>query len=141
MIDKPSNSAMAHSLVVAGLLALQTAHSLRLVTRFGLTGRTTTLAYFLLTNGFVLLFKMTAVNSSVCADLVSVAISYLLQSRFTFCVNGLAWSGRAVSPDIAGRARGFLVRNRLRRSDALALSDGRDRRLPHCTGHELLCHA
>ena len=85
MIDKPANSAGANSRAEAGL---QTSHSLQLVARFGLTGLTTTLAYFLLTNVFVLLFKMAAVSSSVCAYLVSVAISYLLQSRFTFRVNG-----------------------------------------------------
>jgi putative flippase GtrA len=85
MIDKPANSAGAHRRAEAGL---QTSHSLQLVARFGLTGLTTTLAYFLLTNVFVLLFRMAAVSSSVCAYLVSVAISYLLQSRFTFRVNG-----------------------------------------------------
>jgi putative flippase GtrA len=88
MIDKPPNNAGAHCGSAAGPLASQTSHSLQLAARFGLTGLTTTLAYFLLTNVFVLLFKMAAISSSACAYLVSVAISYLLQSRFTFRVNG-----------------------------------------------------
>jgi len=84
MIDRPSNSAGADNRIAGGLL---TSQPLQLVARFGLTGLTTTLAYFVLTNAFVLLLKMAAVSSSVCAYLASVAISYLLQSRFAFRVH------------------------------------------------------
>ncbi|MCK1403227.1 GtrA family protein [Bradyrhizobium sp. 4] len=71
-----------------GLFALVTSSSLRLSPRFGLTGATTALVYFVLTNAFVLSSVMTPVVSSVCAYVVSVAISYLMQSRFTFRVDG-----------------------------------------------------
>jgi len=72
----------------SGLFALATSSSMRLILRFGVSGVTTTLAYFVLTNVFVLSRMMTPVLSSVCAYVISVAISYLMQSRFTFRVNG-----------------------------------------------------
>src|SRR5205807_347052 len=69
------------------ILTLLMPPSLHLVVRFGLTGVTTTLVYFFLTNAFVLLLRMAPVAASVCAYLLSIGISYLLQSRFTFRVN------------------------------------------------------
>lgn len=72
----------------SGLFALATSASARLILRFGVSGVTTTLAYFVLTNAFVLSRMMTPVFSSVCAYVISVAISYLMQSRFTFRING-----------------------------------------------------
>ncbi|MBR0806190.1 GtrA family protein [Bradyrhizobium japonicum] len=72
----------------SGLFALVTSSSVHLILRFGLTGVTTTLVYFVLTNAFVLSSMMRPVVSSVCAYVISVAISYLMQSRFTFQVDG-----------------------------------------------------
>src|SRR4051812_10441089 len=79
---------MSSTGVLSGLFAQVTSSSVRLILRFGLTGVTTTLVYFVLTNAFVLSRMMTPVFSSVCAYVVSVAISYLMQSRFTFRVDG-----------------------------------------------------
>jgi putative flippase GtrA len=72
---------------LSAFLTLLSPSSLHLIARFGLTGITTTLVYFFLTNAFVLLLGMPPAVASVCAYLFSIGISYLLQSRFTFRVN------------------------------------------------------
>ena len=87
MTNPPANEARDRTDVMSVLLTLPTRSSLHLIVRFGLTGVTTTLVYFFLTNAFVLLLRMPPVVASVCAYLLSIGISYLLQSRFTFRVN------------------------------------------------------
>lgn len=88
----------------SGLFALMTSSSMRLIMRFGVSGVTTTLAYFVLTNAFVLSRMMTPVLSSVCAYVISVAISYLMQSCFTFRVAGHSFDqvARFVVMSLAG---------------------------------------
>lgn len=73
--------------IVTSLLMAILPPSLHRVVRFGLAGIVATLAYFLLTNALVLVARMPPVAASVCAYLLSLGISYLLQSRFTFRVN------------------------------------------------------
>lgn len=58
--------------------------SLHRLVRFGLSGATTTLFYFVLTNVLVFALHVPPVAASVCAYLLSIGVSYLLQSRFTF---------------------------------------------------------
>jgi putative flippase GtrA len=87
MTNPPANEARDRTDVVSVPLTLLTPSLLHLIVRFGLTGVTTTLVYFFLTNAFVLLLGIPPVVASVCAYLLSVGISYLLQSRFTFRVN------------------------------------------------------
>jgi putative flippase GtrA len=72
---------------VTSLLTVVLPPSLHRVVRFGLAGLVSTLAYFLLINALVLAAGMPPVAASVCAYLLSLGISYLLQSRFTFRVN------------------------------------------------------
>jgi putative flippase GtrA len=88
MMSKPLvNEARHRTKGLSGFLTLLAPSSLHLIARFGLTGVTTTLVYFFLTNGLVLLFGAPPAVASVCAYLLSTGISYLLQSRFTFRVN------------------------------------------------------
>ncbi|MCK1287609.1 GtrA family protein [Bradyrhizobium sp. 44] len=89
---------------MSGLFALVSSSSVRLILRFGLMGVTTTLVYFVLTSAFVLSRMMTPVFSSVCAYVISVAVSYLMQSRFTFRVDGhsLEHVARFVVMSLAG---------------------------------------
>jgi putative flippase GtrA len=87
MTSPLANEAKDRTEGLSAFLALLTPSSLHLIVRFGLTGVTTTLVYFFLTNAFVLLLGMPPAVASVCAYLVSIGISYLLQSRFTFRVN------------------------------------------------------
>jgi putative flippase GtrA len=82
-----ANEARGRMQGLSEILTVLTPPPLHLVVRFGLTGVTTTLVYFFLTNAFVLLFRMAPVAASACAYLLSIVISYLLQSRFTFRVN------------------------------------------------------
>ena len=93
------------------ILTLLMPPSLHLVVRFGLTGVTTTLVYFFLTNAFVLLLRMAPVAASVCAYLLSIGISYLLQSRFTFRVNSDSVDQvvRFVVTSLAGLAASWCV--------------------------------
>ena len=90
MMELPPSAAPNRTGTISGLLTLLTSSSLHLVVRFGVTGVTTTLVYFVLTNAFVLSSMMPPVLSSVCAYVISVAISYVMQSRFTFRVNGFS---------------------------------------------------
>jgi putative flippase GtrA len=69
------------------LLALVPQSMHRLI-RFGLSGVATTLFYFALTNVLVLALHVQPVTASVCAYILSIGVSYLLQSRFTFQVRG-----------------------------------------------------
>jgi len=87
MTNPLANEAKDRTDGLSVLLTLLTPTPLYLVVRFGLTGVTTTLVYFFLTNTFVLLLRMAPAAASVCAYLLSIGISYLLQSRFTFRVN------------------------------------------------------
>lgn len=87
---EPPPAAANRTGTISGLLALLTSSSLRLVARFGVTGVTTTLVYFFLTNAFVLFSMMSPVLSSVCAYVISVAISYVMQARFSFRVHGFS---------------------------------------------------
>ena len=87
MIELPPSAAPKRTGSISGLLTLLTSSSLHLVVRFGVTGMMTTLAYFVLTNAFVLWSTMPPVLSSVCAYGISLAISYVMQSQFTFRVN------------------------------------------------------
>lgn len=61
--------------------------SLHRVARFGISGAAATLVYFLLTNVLVIAAGLLPTVASVCAYLLSLGISYLLQSRFTFQAN------------------------------------------------------
>ena len=90
MMKRPSSAAPNRTGTISGLLTPLTSSSRHLVVRFGVTGVTTTLVYFVLTNAFVLSSMMPPALSSVCAYVISVAISYVMQSRFTFRVNGLS---------------------------------------------------
>ena len=54
MMELPPSAAPNRTGTIPGLLTLLTSSSLRLVVRFGVTGVTTTLVYFVLTNAFVL---------------------------------------------------------------------------------------
>src|SRR6201991_1208106 len=54
--------------------------------RFGLSGVATTLFYFVMTNVLVLVLQVPPVAASVGAYVLSIGVSYLLQSRFTFQV-------------------------------------------------------
>jgi putative flippase GtrA len=87
MTNPLANEARDRTDGLSALLNLLTPSPLHLVVRFGLTGLTTTHVYFFLTNAFVLLLGMPPAVASVCAYLLSIGISYLLQSRFTFRVN------------------------------------------------------
>ena len=60
---------------------------LQRVARFGLSGVVATLLYFLLTNLLVMMTGMPPPAASVCAYLLSLGVSYFLQSRFTFRIN------------------------------------------------------
>jgi putative flippase GtrA len=73
--------------VVTSLMMAVLPPSLHRIVRFGLAGAVATLAYFLITNVLVLLANMPPVTASVCAYLLSLGISYILQSRFTFKIN------------------------------------------------------
>jgi putative flippase GtrA len=87
MIELPASAAPKRTGSISGLLTLFTSSPRHLVVRFGVTGVTTTLAYFVLINAFVLWSTMPPVLSSVCAYVISLVISYVMQSRFTFRVN------------------------------------------------------
>ena len=86
MTNPPANEARDQMKGLSALTLL-TPSPLHLVVRFGVSGVTTTLVYFFLANAFVLLLGMAPVVASVSAYLLSIVISYLLQSRFTFRVN------------------------------------------------------
>lgn len=73
--------------MVTSLLDAMLPPSLHRVVRFGLSGLVSTLVYFVLTNALVLVASMMPTTASVCAYLLSLGVSYLLQSRFTFRVN------------------------------------------------------
>jgi putative flippase GtrA len=111
MTNPLANEAKDRTDGLSVLLALLTRSPLHLVVRFGLTGLTTTLVYFFLTNAFVLLLRMPPVVASVCAYLLSIGISYLLQSRFTFRVNGDSVDQvvRFVVASLAGLAASWCV--------------------------------
>jgi putative flippase GtrA len=69
---------------IDALLLALLPRSLHRLVRFGLSGIATTLFYFVLTNALVLALHVPPVAASVCAYVLSIALSYLLQSRFTF---------------------------------------------------------
>ncbi|MDI1264415.1 MAG: GtrA family protein [bacterium] len=95
----------------SGVLAMLTSSPLQLALRFGVSGVTTTLIYFFLTNALVLVFGISPVASSVSSYLVSVVISYLLQSRFAFRVkdDGFDQIVRFVVTSLAGLAVSWCV--------------------------------
>ena len=97
--------------IVTSLLTAVLPVSLHRVIRFGLAGLAATLVYFLLTNALVLAGGMPPVPASVVAYLLSLGVSYLLQSRFTFQVNAnsLNQVARFVITSMAGLALAWCV--------------------------------
>jgi putative flippase GtrA len=83
----PTKPAADRVEMVTWLLRAVLPPSLHRVVRFGLSGLAATLLYFLLTNMLVLGAGLRPAAASVCAYLLSLGVSYLLQSRFTFQVN------------------------------------------------------
>lgn len=73
--------------LIASLLGAVLPPSLHRVARFGMSGVAATLVYFLLINVLVMAAGLLPTTASVCAYLLSLGISYLLQSRFTFQAN------------------------------------------------------
>ncbi|MET4450289.1 GtrA family protein [Bradyrhizobium sp. RT3b] len=88
---------------MSGLVALIPT-SVGLALRFGLTGVTTTLLYFVITNAFVLFFAVQPIVSSIGSYVISVVISYFMQSRFTFglCDDSFDQVARFVLMSLAG---------------------------------------
>lgn len=86
MTARPNEPATDRADTVTSLLGAVLPPSLHRVVRFGLSGLVATLVYFLLTNVLVLAAGMPPTAASVCAYLMSLGVSYLLQSRFTFRV-------------------------------------------------------
>lgn len=84
MSVQPAEPARARVNMIDSLLRAVLPPSLHRVARFRLSGVVATLVYFLLTNLLVLAAGMPPTPASVCAYLLSLGVSYLLQSRFTF---------------------------------------------------------
>ena len=57
---------------------------LQKIVRFGISGIVSTIFYFILVNVFVLFFIVKPVQASLYSYLLSLILSYLMQSRFTF---------------------------------------------------------
>ncbi|MGV8834210.1 MAG: GtrA family protein [Devosia sp.] len=70
-----------------GLLGWMLSDRVLQVVRFGISGLSSTIVYFLLTIGLVQAAGMAPINASVAGYAVSLVFSYLLQSRFTFRVS------------------------------------------------------
>ncbi len=87
MSVQPPESSTDRADIVTSLLRAVLPPSLHRVARFGLSGLVATLVYFLLTNVLVLAAELPPTPASVCAYLLSLSVSYLLQSRFTFRAN------------------------------------------------------
>jgi putative flippase GtrA len=87
MSAQPTKPATDRVDMATSLLRAVLPPSLHRVARFGLSGAVATLVYFLLTNMLVLAAGMAPTAASVCAYLLSLGVSYLLQSRFTFRTN------------------------------------------------------
>lgn len=87
MSVRPNEPTTDRADMVTSLLGAVLPPSLHRVVRFGLSGLVATLVYFLLTNVLVLVAGMPPTAASVCAYLLSLGVSYVLQSRFTFRVN------------------------------------------------------
>lgn len=73
-------------LKVEPLLAYANSEGAARLARFGLAGLMATFFYFVLVNGFVLIWALEAVTASVLAYLLAMLFSYAAQSRFTFRV-------------------------------------------------------
>jgi putative flippase GtrA len=84
---EPTEPVIEGTDIVTSLLTAVLPLSLHRVVRFGLAGLVSTLVYFMFINALVLAAGTPPVAASVCAYLLSLGISYLLQSRFTFRVN------------------------------------------------------
>jgi putative flippase GtrA len=84
----PNEPATDRADVITSLLYAVLPPSLHRIARFGLSGVVATLIYFMLTNLLVLVVGMPATAASVGAYLLSLGVSYLLQSRFTVRVKG-----------------------------------------------------
>lgn len=87
MSVQPLEPATARVKMIDSLLRAVLPPSLHRVARFGVSGAAATLVYFLLTNVLVIAAGLLPTVASVCAYLLSLGISYLLQSRFTFQAN------------------------------------------------------
>ena len=81
------------------------------IVRFGAAGLTATLCYFLLANAFASWVGMPPLSASVAAYLVSLVVSYLLQSRYTFGVkqDSVGQMGRFILTAVAGFALCWLI--------------------------------
>lgn len=79
--------------------------------RFAIAGMTATIAYFVITNGLVLVAGLDPVAASVIAYLLSLWLSYLLQSSFTFRATPKAGSqaARFALTGLAGLAISYVV--------------------------------
>jgi putative flippase GtrA len=87
MSVQPTKPAADRVDMVTSLLRAALPPSLHRVGRFGLSGLVATLIYLLLINVLVMAAGMAPTVASVCAYLLSLGMSYLLQSRFTFQVS------------------------------------------------------
>ncbi|MEH2511972.1 putative flippase GtrA [Nitrobacteraceae bacterium AZCC 1564] len=85
--------------------------SLHRLVRFGLSGIAATLFYIALTNVLVLALHVPPVTASVCAYILSIGVSYILQSRFTFQVGRDSFDqiAKFVVTSIAGLAVSWCV--------------------------------
>lgn len=81
------------------------------IVRFGAAGLVATLCYFVLANSFAAWDGMSPVSASLAAYLASLAVSYLLQSRFTFGVkqDSAAQMSRFVVTSLAGLGLSWVI--------------------------------
>jgi putative flippase GtrA len=116
---QPTDPATDRADIATSLLGAILPPSLHRLARFVLSGIVATLVYFMLTNMLVLAIGLAPTAASVCAYLLSIAVSYVLQSRFTFRVNadsvdqmvrfivtslvglGIAWCAMAVTTGVS----------------------------------------
>lgn len=73
--------------------------SIHELARFGIAGLAATASYFIMANSFAYFLSLAPQRASALAYLISIGVSYLLQSRFTFRKNC----------DEAGQLRRFVL--------------------------------
>lgn len=83
MVESPRERVAAGS----GLLAWVLSERILQVVRFGISGLSSTVVYFVLTIALVQLAGLDPITASVVGYAISLLFSYLLQSRFTFRVS------------------------------------------------------
>ena len=96
---------------VVAILAPLLPNRLHRLVRFAISGMAATIFYFVVTNLLVLGAKLEPVAASVAAYLLSLCLSYLLQSRFTFRTraNSMSQFARFVITGLAGLGLSYAV--------------------------------